>query len=598
MRLSIITLTFNHLDYISDLYCSLRKYCQELDWEWLIGNTGNDNTSEFLRSLDDHRIRCYELPNDSYAENNNTLALCARAPNLLFLNNDTRVSRGFWKQPLTLLNDPAIGIVGSVILNEDGTIQSAGMGLTNATPYSYNLLALPSKRSPQIVPAVTGASLFCNARAFRHLGGFDHAFRGGYYEDTDLCLRMYSSGYMVVVAPQSKVMHKGLGSLDVSRKFWRNIPRNQRLFADRWSLVLRRLSSVKNLPLKPPRKYSALCINPWLSTLGGGEYEFTWATNFLSRYCYSVTVADTTPRINNDLQARFGIGLPVGIQFGKRDASTASIIWDHTYYDLTTNFANKNRLHLKRVMFGPTQQKPTSGPWFLFNSDYTKRSLRPAAQEVVLYPPVDTSNLSKADSLGTRERIILSVGRFATRRRYLNWKNQEALIRFFFNWPLNEKFLLVLAGNVNDDQYFMRCETLVKTAGNRSNILLAPNIPRSDLQKWLVRSMFFVTFTGYESTTAAQAEHFGIALVEAMAAGCVCFAYAKGGHLEIIEHGVSGFLWRTERELSRLLIALSDESQAACRSTVGARARDRAQEFAPKFAELQVRSVIDNWERR
>ena len=100
-----------------------------------------------------------------------------------------------------------------------------------------------------------------------------------------------------------------------------------------------------------------------------------------------------------------------------------------------------------------------------------------------------------------------------------------------------------------------------------------------------------------DSTTAAQAEHFGIALVEAMAAGCVCFAYARGGHLEIIEHGVSGFLWKTERELSRLLTALSDEAQTVPRSAVSARARERAREFAPKFAELQVRSVIDNWER-
>ena len=44
-------------------------------------------------------------------------------------------------------------------------------------------------------------------------------------------------------------------------------------------------------------------------------------------------------------------------------------------------------------------------------------------------------------------------------------------------------------------------------------------------------------------------EHFGITTVEAMAAGCVPVVINKAGQREIVEDGVSGFLWNTWGEL-------------------------------------------------
>jgi GT2 family glycosyltransferase len=599
-QLSIITATYNHRDYITPLYNSLLEHCGQVDWEWLVGDTGDDDTSAYLNSLCDNRVRCYRLPNNSFAETNNVLAGHARSVNLLFLNNDARVLPGFWEQPLHLLELPKVGIVGSVILNEDSSIQSAGMALTSEAPYSYNLLTPPSKEhGPLIIPAVTGACLFCRASLFRSLGGFDPSYLGGYYEDTDLCLRVYAAGHMILLAPKSRVIHKSRGSLDVSCHFWRNIPRNQRLFKERWGLVIRRLSPISHLPFKSSvHHHSALCLNPWLSTLGGGEYEFTWAVNFLSQYCSSVTVSGASSSINRDLAARFEMTFPSSVTLGGSAVRDHTIIWDQTYYDLTTDFSTADRLHLKRVMFGPTRVKLPTGPRYLFNSEYTQRSLRRTRQGTVIYPPVGNAPAITGElAHQKRECIIVNVGRFAKRRRYLNWKNQEAVIRFFHSWPQNSKFTLLLAGNVNDDDYLSFCTELAQNGGTTANIMFCPGIPRSDLMGWLNRSMFFVTFSGYGGTTAAQSEHFGIALVEAMAAGCVCFAYAAGGHTEIIEHGVDGFLWNTERELAQILTHLSTEGKAEARAVIGGRARQKAIQFAPMFAELQVRQVMYDWER-
>ena len=47
-------------------------------------------------------------------------------------------------------------------------------------------------------------------------------------------------------------------------------------------------------------------------------------------------------------------------------------------------------------------------------------------------------------------------------------------------------------------------------------------------------------------------EHFGITVVEAMAAGAVPLVFGAAGPAEIVEHGVNGFHWRTTDELIAL----------------------------------------------
>jgi glycosyltransferase involved in cell wall biosynthesis len=595
--LTIITPTFNHRDYIEALYESLRVHSTGLAWEWLVADSGDDDTGAFLEALDDPRIRHVRVARMSYGAVNNEMAARARSPFLLFLNNDTRVTEGWWQGPLSLLREPPITIVGSVLWNDDGTLQSAGMGVCTHDPHSFNFLKVPRwPRGPSdgwLVPAVTGACLFCTRSGFAALGGFDRVFGGGYYEDTDLCMRAYAAGRMIVISATSHVVHKARGSLDVSRAFWHAIPANRRAFRDRWNIVLGRLEGVGPLPLRAQKMESAVCINPWLTALGGGEREFTWAVDFLFRYCGKVTVCGADDGVQRALADRFTRAFPpeVALESTVRVNAAHTIVWDQTYYDIKTSYTTSRRIHLKRVMFGPTRKPLARGPHFIFNSSYTRTSLRPTSAGTVVYPPVgDDGLLCTAETMGPKKRIVLSVGRFAQRRRYLNWKNQEALIRFFHRWRNGSDFRLVLAGNVNDENHLLECAALASSGPAASRIALRPGISAAELRRWLRDSMFYVSFAGYERRTAAQAEHFGMAVVEAMAAGCVCVACAAGGHLEIIDHGVDGFLWKREADLTRLLTRLAHDEKL--RTVVALRARQKARQFAPMFAELQIRQIL------
>jgi GT2 family glycosyltransferase len=597
MDLSIITPTFNHRDYVEDLYRSLNDHSAGLKWEWFVADSGEDDTGRFLQRLADPRVHHIRIAHSGFGAINNELAARAKAPFLLFLNNDSRVTPGWWQGPLSLLGVPRISIVGSVLLNEDGTLQSVGMGLSTCVPFSYNFVSLPRWRNSSegwFVPAITGACLFCSVSTFDALGGFDPLFEGGYYEDTDLCLRAYASGHMVAVAATSRVFHKARGSLDVSRAYWHTIPANRRAFGCRWQVVLRRLEGIGPLPLRPTSRESAVCINPWLKALGGGEREFIWAVNFLVRYCNNVIVCGADEEVRSALAERFSHTIPPGVAVEPaiRISPAHTIVWDQTYYDLKTSYTTSRRIHLKRVMFGPTRKPLARGPHFVFNSSYTRTSLRPTSSGTIIYPPVETDCfLASSSSLtSSKEKLVLNIGRFAIRRRYLNWKNQEALIRFFHRWRSGSDFRLVLAGNVNDESYLRKCVAVAESGPASSRIELHPDIPAAALRGWLRDSMFYVSFAGYERRTAAQAEHFGIAIVEAMAAGCVCLAYADGGHLEIIEHGVDGFLWNREAELARLLTRLTIDDD--WRLEVAHRAKEKARQFAPMFAELQVRQIL------
>lgn len=106
-------------------------------------------------------------------------------------------------------------------------------------------------------------------------------------------------------------------------------------------------------------------------------------------------------------------------------------------------------------------------------------------------------------------------------------------------------------------------------------------MPRDELKTLYAKAKIFWHAAGLgedEHRAPELAEHFGITTVEAMAGGCVPVVIRKGGQPEIVEHGVSGFLWDTIEELHTYTQRLmSDE---ALRLKMSAAAFTRAQRFS------------------
>jgi glycosyltransferase involved in cell wall biosynthesis len=105
------------------------------------------------------------------------------------------------------------------------------------------------------------------------------------------------------------------------------------------------------------------------------------------------------------------------------------------------------------------------------------------------------------------------------------------------------------------------------------------NLPRADLRDRYARAKVFWHAAGYgddPELLPELSEHFGIATVEAMAAGCVPIVINQGAQPELVEHGVSGFLWRTLDELKDYTHQVIHDEGLRTRLSEAARARASA----------------------
>jgi glycosyltransferase involved in cell wall biosynthesis len=173
----------------------------------------------------------------------------------------------------------------------------------------------------------------------------------------------------------------------------------------------------------------------------------------------------------------------------------------------------------------------------------------------VIYPPV---NVNRFQPAAQRDDFYLHVSRLVP------YKMTAEIIRAF-----NElKFPLIVVGDGPE------METLKKLAGENIRILgFQSDEIVTDLMN---RAKAFVYMA---------VEDFGIAMVEAQAAGCPVIAYGKGGAAEIIRDGQSGLLF--QEQTSRGLIEAVLQSKGMKLNSKAAHenaARFSSERFANEFS--------------
>src|SRR4029077_15252738 len=108
------------------------------------------------------------------------------------------------------------------------------------------------------------------------------------------------------------------------------------------------------------------------------------------------------------------------------------------------------------------------------------------------------------------------------------------------------------------------------------------------------KAKIFWSASGYgidEEKEPKKMEHFGITVVEAMAAGCVPLVIDAGGHKEIIQDGVNGFLWSDVADLYGITKKLSIDEKF--RKKISVKAMETAkkysyEEFEKNFSEYVI----------
>ncbi len=215
---SIIIPVFNQWKQTAACLAALRETLPE-DFRGeiiVVDDASTDETSEGLARLSVEFKLLRTMRNDTNA---GFVDSCHRGTEgatgefLVFLNNDTVPLAG-WLPPLlrTFEIFPNVGAVGGKLLFPDGRLQEAGgiifrdgsaahfgRGDANASKSLFNYA--------REIDYCSGALLATPRALFEELGGFDAAYRPGYYEDTDYCFRLREHGRRVYYQPESQVVH-------------------------------------------------------------------------------------------------------------------------------------------------------------------------------------------------------------------------------------------------------------------------------------------------------------------------------------------------------------------------------------------------------
>lgn len=338
-------------------------------------------------------------------------------------------------------------------------------------------------------------------------------------------------------------------------------------------------------------------LNEFLRTYGGGERVTYVLASTLARAGYAVDVV-TDERDPPGAARIAGFFGPGHDGFGIRSVPGEGLQEALSDYAVLVNHSagserpNPCPLGVYFVMFPDAAPGPWAGTYqhFVCNSLYTQRHTRRrwggGISSRVIYPPVEA-----APAPGTKAREILAIGRFNARGHR---KNQAFLLEAFVRAAeaLPEGWTLNLLGKVNADRPTMTelFHLMARAEGAPVRFLL----DASDAEKRaaLVRAAIYWHGTGALAPEEAPElqEHFGISVVEAMAAGAVPLCFDGGGPREIVDHGENGFLFQDMDGLVRATVRLARDP--ALLGALSGRARERAARFARARFEAEVGSFF------
>ena len=212
-RISIIIPVFNHWWVTYRCLRAIQKTDNISEFEIIvIDDASSDLTSQALKSVRGIKV-VRNKRNLGYLESTN-LGAKFRHPSsefLLLLNNDTE-PLGNWLDELLRVfeSNGRAAIVGSTLFYPDGRLQESGAQIFSAGN-GWNIGRLANFNelfsSLRQVDYCSAASIMITTKFWEEASGFDIRYKPAYYEDSDLAMYAWSSGYEVLISPKSWVIH-------------------------------------------------------------------------------------------------------------------------------------------------------------------------------------------------------------------------------------------------------------------------------------------------------------------------------------------------------------------------------------------------------
>jgi len=209
----------------------------------------------------------------------------------------------------------------------------------------------------------------------------------------------------------------------------------------------------------------------------------------------------------------------------------------------------------------------------LTNSEFSKEAIKKAysnANPQVLYPAINVERFSDALQSFSSEKRVLVISRFSPEKQIENAIKIAGLLEGTF------KFQIVGSLMPANRWYFKALEQMVKSCGLCEAVTLTPNATNEELVEAMSKSISYLhTMVG---------EHFGVSIVEAMAAGLIPIVPTHGGCSEIVP---PEYQYHTLEEAADLIACIQYDGAARWQM------HDMAMRFSPTKFKKGMKQYIE-----
>ncbi len=184
-----------------------------------IDNNSSDGTQDYFNKLKSKYNNFKFIRNNqnlTFAKANNNIVKIANTDLILFLNNDTIVTKNWLNSLIDEINsDKNIAAVGSLLLYPDTElIQHCGvkLGTFQGKKLFYHIHQLrnykyiPHSTNTYELNFITAACMLTKKEIFEKVNSFDENYQNG-FEDIDLCLKFKENNYKIKYCGKSIVYH-------------------------------------------------------------------------------------------------------------------------------------------------------------------------------------------------------------------------------------------------------------------------------------------------------------------------------------------------------------------------------------------------------